>query len=39
MENARNLAGVHTSSLNNNVKVNKMKKGRNIILVSKLDTG
>lgn len=43
MKNAKVLAGVHThthtSSLNNNKKINKVKKDRNINLVSILDTG
>lgn len=33
------LAGVHTGSLNNNKKINKLKKDRNINPVSILDTG
>lgn len=41
MKIAENLAGVHThtGSLNNNKKINKVKKDRNINLVSILDTG
>lgn len=43
MKIAENLAGVHThthtGSLNNNKKINKLKKDRNINPVSILDTG
>lgn len=41
MKSAEALVRVHThtSSLNNNKKINKVKKDRNINLVSILDTG